>query len=241
MDEILNRIREIMPTESTQIENSFDFFKLNSFLQFLKDKNEIGGFFSKTDIQFVLDRHLIESLVHVYKISRKHLITSQTKIADVGTGPGLPGFLFYCLNPLPKVTLIDSQKRKLKHLEEFCLQKKYSPSPDFVFNRMEEIKTEFDLVVMRSAIPYPWSMEMVSMLVKREGYFVPFLGKLFENLEKENSFLSRFGFTLEETEKIPELEFLGNRHVKYLKKTSKVGNSPREWSQIQKEIRRENG
>ncbi len=241
MEEIQKRLHEIVPTLMDEILQQFDLDKLNFYLQFLREKNEIGGFFSKGDLQNVLDRHLLESLIHVHKICKKHFVSRETLIADVGTGPGLPGYLFFCRKEIPKITLIDSQKRKLKHLEEFCSSKEDLQNPKFIFDRVETVKSKFDFVVMRSAIPYPWSIEMVSNLVKFGGYFIPFLGKSFEKKEKENSLLEKFGFSLEEEESFPELEFLGHRHVKYLKKTSTTKHSPREWSHIQKEIRRENG
>jgi 16S rRNA (guanine527-N7)-methyltransferase len=241
MNEILHRLEEKTPDLLKGITDNFDFEKLNLFLQFLRDKNEIGGFFSKGDLKNVLDRHLLESLIHVHKICNKHFVSRETNIADVGTGPGLPGYLFFCRKETPKVTLIDSQKRKLKHLEEFCRSNHFTQNPNFLFDRAEDVKSKFDFVVMRSAIPYPWSIELVSQLVKFGGYFIPFLGKPIEASEREKIYFEKFGFSLEEEEAFPDLEFLGYRHVKYLKKTSITKHSPREWSQIQKEIRRENG
>ncbi|EMG20408.1 hypothetical protein LEP1GSC150_5072 [Leptospira interrogans serovar Copenhageni str. LT2050] len=38
---------------------------------FLKEKNEAGGFFSKRDSEEILDRHVLESIYHVYRITKK--------------------------------------------------------------------------------------------------------------------------------------------------------------------------
>ncbi|MCB1176446.1 MAG: class I SAM-dependent methyltransferase [Leptospiraceae bacterium] len=241
MEIIFNRLKNISSSIASKAQEYFDLNKAETFLQFLKDKNEIGGFFSKSDYPFILDRHLIESLIHILKINDHLKLNSSTKVADVGSGPGLPGFLFHCLVNNPELTLIDSQRRKLKHLEDFSKANKYSKLI-FTYERMESVKKNFDIVTMRSSIPYPWSIEMVSGLIKKEGYFIPFLGKKEIELERENSFLSKFGFIIEHKEEISELEFLGKRQVKYLKKTSFPKDSlPRDWNIIQKEIRRENG
>ena len=56
---IKNRLSELFPELVNQIEKEFDFEKLEAYFQFLKDYNEIGGFFSKSDSENILDRHII--------------------------------------------------------------------------------------------------------------------------------------------------------------------------------------
>jgi 16S rRNA (guanine527-N7)-methyltransferase len=237
-------LKEYFPTEVDEILSLFDNSKISLFYFFLRKENERGGFFSKADSESIWERHVLESLYHVYRITKILNVSRETKILDVGTGPGLPGFLFSCLKEPPSLSLLDSQKRRLFLLESFLktsLEKKVD-TPKFFYSRVEEHKAKYDLVVMRSAIPYPWSIEMISHLVCLNGYFVPFFGKLKFQKEFEADYMKNFGFTVTDEVKLSELEFLGERNVKFLKKIRLSNHClRRDWSTIQKEIRKFNG
>ncbi|MBK8398442.1 MAG: class I SAM-dependent methyltransferase [Leptospiraceae bacterium] len=238
-DTIQKRLNELFPDLANSIEENFNFEKLESYFQFLKDFNEIGGFFSKSDSENILDRHILESVVHVYKIILSHKVSHETKMVDIGTGPGLPGYIFYSLKNPPHITLIDSQMRRLGILEKFHKEKYADTKVKFLYTRVEDVKEKFDIVVMRSTIKYPWSAEMISGLLKLNSCFIPFLGRRNYDLDFEKTMLENLGLKLEKDIDINELEFLGNRHIKVLKKTtdSKKG-FPRKWETISKEIKR---
>ncbi len=234
-------LEKYFPVEHDLIYQIFDWKKIGNFLDFLESNNEKGGFFSRTDSGLIWERHVLESVYHVYFILKKLPVSRETMVLDVGSGQGLPGFLFFCLQNPPQVILLDSAKKRLGLLESFC-EENFSKTPDFCFRRVEDFKGKFDLVIMRSVIPYPWSIEMVFHLVKLRGYFVPFLGKLNVNQELESLLLKKFGFDIPETILLEELKFLGLRHLKFLKKVKEVRHSlQRDWSEIQKEIRKVNG
>ena len=237
-----SRIAELFPEEKNQIIEAFHLPLIEKYYTFLLNKNEEGGFFSKNDTPLILDRHVIESIYHVYQIQKLKSVSRETSLCDAGTGPGLPGTLFYCLKNKPQVTLLDSQKRKLQHLEKFSIEMNFKDSLFFLYARMEDVKKKYDIVVMRSTIPYPWSIEMCSGIVKNGGTFIPFLGKKNVHIEIENDLMDKFGFKLEREIQLPSLHFLGERSVKFLKKIEfRKDSFPRQWSVIQKEIRKING
>ncbi len=236
---IKNRLYELFPELINQIEEKFNFEKLEAYLQFLKDFNEIGGFFSKSDSENILDRHIIESIFHIYKIILNYPVSHETYLADIGTGPGLPGYVFFTLKNPPMITLIDSQIRRLGILEKFHKEKFADDKVKFIYGRVEDLKEKFDLVIMRSTVKYPWSAEMIYRLLKTNSYFIPFLGKRNYDLDFEKKILENLGLKIEKEIDIPELEFLGNRHMKLLKKTSESKKGfPRNWETISKEIKR---
>ncbi|MBP7280885.1 MAG: class I SAM-dependent methyltransferase [Leptospiraceae bacterium] len=236
---IQTRIYELFPTQANQLELYFDFEKLESYFQFLKDYNEIGGFFSKSDSENILDRHILESVIHIYKILLAHSVSHETRLVDIGTGPGLPGYIFYTLKNPPYITLVDSQMRRLGILEKFHTEKYQDQKVTFIYARVEDIKEKFDLVIMRSTIKYPWSAEMICRLLKQNSCFIPFLGRRNYDLKFEQMFLENLGLKIEKDFDIPELEFLGNRHMKVLKKIAESKKGfPRKWEAISKEIKR---
>ncbi|WCL49517.1 RsmG family class I SAM-dependent methyltransferase [Leptospira sp. GIMC2001] len=227
------------PTTWEDILEEFDLEILSEYLRFLETKNVEGGFFSKNDGNNILIRHVLESAFSIYVLAGNGFISRETKILDVGTGPGLPGFLFICLKESPIVTLMDSQRRKLSLLEEWWKQlKTHSKNLQFIYKRAEEAKGNFDLVVMRASIPYPFSAEIVTRLVKIGGFFCPFLAKEQQWQKVESEILSECGYTIQGKIELDELSFLGSRHIKVLKKLSQAKHGyPRDWKIISREIK----
>ncbi|EMO85177.1 RsmG family class I SAM-dependent methyltransferase [Leptospira santarosai] len=241
IDSILKRLKERFPKEADEIIYFFDWDLVYKFALFLKEKNEAGGFFSKRDSEEILDRHVLESVYHVYRITKKIGSWKQMQLGDAGTGPGIPGFFFRCLKEHPVVVLIDSQKRKLSHTENFVRSNRIQ-SVKFQFIRAEESKLSLNYVVSRGFIPYPYSAEAVCNLLKVGGTYVPFLAKHDIDTKLEEKILSYSGFSLESSENLSSLEFLGMRHIKFLKKVSSPRHGyPRAWKDISKESKSGNG
>ena len=146
-------------------------------------------------------------------------------------------FLFFCLKEYPDITLIDSQRRKLALLEKYCIEN-FKGQIKFIYSRAEEVQSKkFDIAVTRSSIPFPWSAEISLKLIKANGFFIPFLGKL-ENVEESGKFLNKMGFQLEKNIHLKELNFLGDRHIIFLKKSLETEKGfPRSWKIIKEEMR----
>jgi 16S rRNA (guanine527-N7)-methyltransferase len=241
MDTLEEEIKKHFPEDWGVILEIFDKELILEFSLFLREKNEEGGFFSKKDSESILERHLLESIYSVYALVGNNLVSRETRIADVGTGPGLPGFLFLCLKEHPHLTLIDGSRRKLGLLEEWWkITKLKFPGRrlEFRYGRAEELKGSFHSVCMRASIPYPFSIEAVCKLVGKSGFFLPFLGKEYPWEEIETRILSECGFMLEGVLYLDDLGFLGERQIRVLKKVREPKNGhPREWKRIAKEIK----
>ncbi|MCG6169724.1 class I SAM-dependent methyltransferase [Leptospira sp. FAT2] len=241
IESIQERLKERFPKETDEIIYLFDWKLILKFAIFLREKNEAGGFFSKRDSEEILDRHVLESIYHVFAITKKVGSWKGIQLGDAGTGPGIPGFFFRCLKDHPVVVLIDSQKRKLSHTETFVRSNQIT-DVKFQFIRAEESKLSLNYVVSRGFIPYPYSVEAVCNLIKVGGTYVPFLGKHDIDAKLEEKVLSYSGFSLESSEELPSLEFLGMRHIKFLKKVSSPRHGyPRAWKDISKESKGGNG
>ncbi|TGK07171.1 16S rRNA (guanine(527)-N(7))-methyltransferase RsmG [Leptospira semungkisensis] len=236
-DGIQSAVRFRFPKDANSILSLFDWELVSLFLSFLKEKNEAGGFFSKRDTNEILDRHILESVFHIYRIHKEIGSFNKMKVGDAGTGPGIPGFFFRCLieSERPKVVLLDSQRRKLSHTESFAKENGID-GVEFQFSRAEDWKTNWDLGVSRGFVPYPWSAEVLSRCIVKDGYYVPFIGKDEFNAKIERKILSDSGFKVEKTIFLSELEFLGMRHIKFLKKAGSTRQGiPRAWKLLEKE------
>lgn len=80
IDSILKRLKERFPKEADEIIYFFDWDLVYKFALFLKEKNEAGGFFSKRDSEEILDRHVLESVYHVYRITKKSDLGSKCNL-----------------------------------------------------------------------------------------------------------------------------------------------------------------
>lgn len=233
--EVKLAIEKHFSKESPEILQSFDLSAVSEYLQFLESNNEVGGFFSKGDSEKILERHLLECLYFAFRVSKVLEINPKTTILDVGTGPGLPGVLFHYLSSSPQVSLLDSQKKRLSLLETWMQTRNEKQKPKFYYERIEEFPKKFSVVITRSVIQYPWSIEVLSNSVASKGHYVPFLGK--QIYQRDDDILKYSGFREEKTEILEELAFLGMRHIKYLKKVSNPKNGfPRPWKKVLEEI-----
>lgn len=221
----------------------YDISKLEKYYNFLLEKNQEGGFFSKKDEEKILQRHFLEPIIYIEEIRKIFAINTKTKIADIGTGPGIPGYFFSCLYEPPEIFLIDSQIKRLKLLKEFH-EKNFDLKVNFIFDRVENCKLKnLNFIFMRSTIPYPWSAELIFHLIDINTKFIPFLAKNKIDFGREESFLNNLGFSLaKEIDLKEKLNFLGERRFKVIeKKSTPKKNFPRKWEKISKEIKELNG
>ncbi len=242
LDELKKKAIELEIHTFEKILTLFDLIKLEKYYNFLCSKNEEGGFFSKNDESKILQRHILEPLVYIFEIQNLYPINVNSKILDVGTGPGIPGYFFFCLKISPIIFLNDSQIKRLKLLKEFH-ELNFDTKIHFLFDRAENIKnSEFDFIFMRSTIPYPWSAELIHQLISKSSKFIPFLAKNKLDFGIEKDFLKKLGLITTNEIELTDLKFLGERRFKVIEKFSNpVKGFPRTWDKISKEIKKING
>ncbi|MBI3394598.1 MAG: class I SAM-dependent methyltransferase [Spirochaetia bacterium] len=221
------------------VREAFDWDALTGFREFLGRENERGGFFSKADAERIPDRHVYECAVIAYYVSGKVEVSRETRVADVGSGPGLPGFVFACLKSAPHVTLIDSSRRRLSLLEEWMPQE-FRDRVEFSYARAEELKgSPHDIVTVRALIPHPFFLELITRIVRLKGWVVrATTGDTAREYPDQEKYLNQLGFVPRETVRLPELDFLGNRSIQYFQKIrTPAPGFPRAWNRIQSDMR----
>lgn len=236
------------PIPGRLLEN-IDWEKVDRFASFLEERNPEGGFFSQNDAARILERHIYENLIFVDYVSSRVKVSRETKLADAGSGPGLPGYLFHCLKQAPSVTLIDSSKRRLSFVEEFATEARTSSESSsavsatgsdqhplhFRYERLEEMKGAYDIITIRALIPFPFCIEIVAALQPVGGHL--FLA----TTETPPQFkgLQAFGYVSRETYVPSELAFLGARSILHLEKIAKQDSRyPRSWKIIQQDMQK---
>ncbi len=94
------------------------------------------------DVAEAVSRHYGESL-----FLGAHLPMGKLRIADVGSGPGFPGFPVAILRPDCEVTLIESHQRKAVFLKESA---RNVSNVNVLAKRAEAVEERFDLVISRA-------------------------------------------------------------------------------------------
>ena len=95
-----------------------------------------------TAIETAVTRHYGESL-----FLAAHLPPGALRIADIGSGPGFPGFPVAVLRPDSSVTLIESHQRKAVFLREAT---RGLPNVKVLPKRAEEVAERFDIAISRA-------------------------------------------------------------------------------------------
>lgn len=216
----------------------FDYFNMEmveDYYIFLKKNTEKYGFFSNKDKEKIASRHILESILYIYYIKKFSNVSRETSILDIGSGSGIPGFLFACLKENPLVTLLDSSQRRLKKIEEYSKNKGLK-NINFIYKRIEEYNEQFDYGTIRALIPFPFNVKIASHIFKKKLFI--FSGKIELN-ESIKKILESCNTKIEKIELIPELEFLGTRNliiVSHIDNTKKINISS--WKEIQKEMKK---
>ena len=109
-------------------------------------------------------RHFIDSLLF------QDLLPADSKVLDIGTGPGFPAWPLACARPDLKLTALDSNNKMLGFLTTMPL-----PNLKVVNSRAEDWKEKgkFDVVTGRAVAPLAAQLEISAAFAKVGGLVIP--------------------------------------------------------------------
>lgn len=162
--------------------------KLMDFARLLKETNARVNLISRKDEDDIAYRHVAFCLA----ISKFLIPKAGAKIADVGTGGGLPGIVMAIVWPQAKVFMFDGVGRKIEAIsaiiKELGLKNAVAKKA-----RIEETKETFDYATGRSVCALPLFFNFVKKSIRRgkagnlENGVIYFKGgELEEELVKKN-------------------------------------------------------
>ena len=161
----MNKEEFIKKLQEENIEvNDIILEKLEEYSNYLIEYNE----------QDIYLKHFYDSII----ISKYYEFKDQ-KVLDIGTGAGFPGMILKIFFPNLKVTLLDSNNKKIRFLTELC-NKLGIEDIELICERAEEYckknREIFDIVTSRAVSNLTTLSEISIPFVKKDGYFIPLKG-----------------------------------------------------------------
>ena len=133
------------------------------------------------------ERHLLNCAVV------EQVIPSQSSVADIGSGAGLPGLVLALVRPDLSVTLVEPLLRRTNFLEE-AVAALALPNVEVVRARAEDIDRVFDVVASRAVAPLPKLAGWCLPLCRQGGLMVAMKGSSADDeLSAAEGVLDRLG------------------------------------------------
>ena len=128
------------------------------------------------DPREMLAKHLLDSL------AMQPFVRELRTLADLGTGPGLPGIPLAIASPSLQVTLVESNGKKARFLREAVRQLKLA-NVQVAESRIEAFRPEaqFDAITARALATLPLILELGGHLPGAEGRLLAMKGVLPED------------------------------------------------------------
>lgn len=169
------------------------------YLQELLRWNQKGNLTAITSPKDIVIKHFLDSLLVVKAVS----LEPDKQLIDIGTGAGFPGIPLKILQPSLKVTLVDSQLKRIRFLEHLvrCLELK---DTQILHARAEVLgqdpahREQYDYATARAVAELPVLLEYSLPLVKVGGLLIALKGpKGEEELAEASYALVELGGVLE--------------------------------------------
>ena len=159
--------------------------ELEIYKNFLQEYNKHTNLTAITNDDDIYLKHFYDSLTIVKAIDLNRV----ESLLDIGTGAGFPGMVIKIIYPNIKVTLLDSNNKKIKFLEE--LSSKLNIDVELIHSRVEDYAknnlNKFDIVTSRAVANLRVLIELSLPLVKVNGYFIALKGIIEEEMKDAKS------------------------------------------------------
>lgn len=177
--------------------------KLVGFVLLMHKWNKAYNLSSVRDPEQMLVKHILDALVVTPFVTGKN-------VADVGTGPGLPGIPLAIMHPDKQFTLIDSLGKRIRFVKQACYELNIN-NVIAVQSRVEDVVPApfFDIVVSRAFASLNDMLCWCAHLVDNGGEFLALKGQLHQ--DELNDVPSQFKIVETTMLYVPSL--VGQRHL----------------------------
>lgn len=153
--------------------------KLLKYLALIQKWNEVHNLTAIRNSEAMLTHHIIDSLVVIPHIAG-------TKIADIGSGAGLPGIPIAIMKPDWRVTLIESNKKKTAFQQQVIIELELE-NIEIIADRAENYQTnsQFNTIISRALSSLNEFINMSAHLGNNEMQNSRYVAMKASNVEQE--------------------------------------------------------
>ena len=208
--------------------------KLEKYKDFLIKYNEHTNLTTITNEEDIYLKHFYDSLTIAKYVDFK----SVNNLLDIGTGAGFPGMVLKIIFPNIKLTLLDSNNKKITFLKvlsdilDIKIELVNERAEEFIKNKRES----YDVVVSRAVAPLPILLELAIPYVKEDGMFISMKANAEEELKESEKTYKKLGariktinsFNLIKEESIRTIiiyEKINKTDIKYPRSYNKIKKS----------------
>ncbi len=207
---------------------------LDIYCKFLLEYNSHTNLTAIKEEDQVYLKHFYDSLTFIKAIDLDKI----NNLIDIGTGAGFPGMVLKIIFPNVSVTLLDSNNKKIKFLQELS-DKLRLDKINFYHGRAEDFcvnnRETFDIVTARAVSNMNTLTELCLPLVKINGYFIAMKGSNEQEVTDSLDAIEILGGEIEENIKFNlPLEESGRQIVKIRKIKNTPKQYPRRYEKIVK-------
>ncbi len=201
--------------------------KFELYSKLLLEWNEKFNLTSITDKDEIVQKHFIDSIYLV-----KYVDLSNKSLLDVGSGAGFPGIPLAIVCPSAKITLLESNGKKVTFLKEVVKALNLN-NVSIIQGRSEELdqRERYDFVTARAVKQLNILLEISVHLLKVKGIFIAYKGDAESELKEAEKAISKLSLEVIADYKY-DLSF-GKRELILLSKLKATSNKyPRNYSLI---------
>lgn len=201
--------------------------KFELYSKLLLEWNEKFNLTSITNKDEIVQKHFIDSIYLV-----KYVDLSNKSLLDVGSGAGFPGIPLAIVCPSVKITLLESNGKKVTFLKEVVKSLKLD-NVSIIQARSEELnkKEQYDFVTARAVKQLNILLEISVHLLKVKGIFIAYKGDAESELKEAEKAINKLSLEVFADYKY-DLSF-GKRELILLSKLKATPNKyPRNYSLI---------
>lgn len=217
---------------------SEDLSSFETYKSLLQEYNKKFNLTSIIEDKEIYLKHFYDSLC----LMKVEEIKTGASILDIGTGAGFPGIPLGIINKDKKITLIESNGKKISFLN-VIKEKLNLNNIEIINSRAEEYarlhREKFDIVTSRAVSHLQVISELSLPTLKINGLFIPMKSNIEEELKVSQEYIKKLGGKLENiiTYSLPIEN--SKRTILCIRKTNKTDTKyPRDYSKITKEIKK---
>ena len=143
--------------------------QIQAFAQILKGKGIERGLIGPKEGERIWDRHIANCLPITT------LIPNGVRVADIGSGAGLPGVVIALARPDLKVTLVEPLQRRVDFLNEVVTE--LNLPIEVIRGRAETVKKQFEIVSARAVAPLEKLIQICWHMIPKGGSLLAIKGE----------------------------------------------------------------